>query len=134
MRIYNKILSMAPLRIQISLNGSKLTLAGFPSVRLPAFLAFKLIRDVLTALSISLRVSFRVLEFKDVYDYAISLSVAGQFKRKHKDIGKNPFTQQQKEIVEQSIQKLNRLLKDCQKESLPLSKYGIFDESEHQNI
>ena len=58
----------------------------------------------------------------------------GQFKRKHKDIGKNPFTQQQKEIVEQSIRKLNRLLKDCQKESLPLSKYGIFDESEHQNI
>ena len=125
---------MAPLRIQISLNCSKLTLAGFPSVRLPAFLAFKLIRDVLTALSISLRVSFRVLEFRDVYDYAISLSIAGQFKRKHKDIGKNPFTQQQKEIVEQSIRKLNRLLKDCQKESLPLSKYGIFDESEHQNI
>ena len=71
MRIYNKILSMAPLRIQISLNGYKLTMAGFPSVRLPAFLAFKLIRDVLTALSISLRVSFRVLEFKDVYDYAM---------------------------------------------------------------
>ena len=59
----------------------------------------------------------------------MSVCVAGQFKRKHKNIEqKNPFTKQQREIVEQSIRKLNEILKDCQKESLPLSKYEILDE------
>ena len=52
----------------------------------------------------------------------------GQFKRKHKDQGKNLFTPQQKLLVEDSILKLNNILKKSQKESLPLSKYEMFDE------
>ena len=56
------------------------------------------------------------------------LVFVGQFKRKHKDLGKNLFTPQQKQLVEDSIRKLNIILKKSQKESLPLSKYEMFDE------
>ena len=56
------------------------------------------------------------------------IQISGHFKRKHKeDIRDNPYTDEQKEIIANSVRKLNKILRKYQKESLPIQKYEHYD-------
>ena len=56
-------------------------------------------------------------------------SILGYFKRNHKkEELSNIFTKEQKSIIAESIQKLNKVLLKSQKETLPLDLYEYYDE------
>ena len=56
----------------------------------------------------------------------VKLVFAGQFKRTNKTLDFDPYTEEQKKLVDESIHRLNRILKNYRKETLPLSKYEFY--------
>ena len=58
----------------------------------------------------------------------IILILIGSFKRSHKN-GENPFTREQRSIVEFAIHQLNKILIKSQKETLPLELYEFYNDS-----
>jgi len=55
----------------------------------------------------------------------------GHFKRKHGETD-DPFTSAQKELVAESVRKLNTVLRRYGKESLPLDRYELYDFKEEE--
>ena len=56
------------------------------------------------------------------------LILTGSFKRSHRK-EENPFTLEQRTIIEYAIHRLNKVLLQAQKETLPLDLYEYYNDS-----
>ena len=64
----------------------------------------------------------------NIFSCLILMLTIGSFKRSRKN-GENPFTPEQRTIVEYAIHQLNKILIKSQKETLPLDLYEYYNDS-----